>query len=233
MEDYQHCRAAKEIMEAAFDSAYEGIIITDPEGRVTMLNETYARFLQVKVEEVIGRHVREVVENTRMHVVARTGNLEKMVRENRFREDLFYRINVVTLSVPPLRERVEDLPELSEHVLKELSREVGIFVQGIADEAMDILVRYHWPGNVRELKNVLERALHLTDGPAIRPEHLPFHLLQERRETGSPFALKEAVERETFRSALQAAGGNREQAIRLLGISQSGFYQKMKKYGLN
>jgi PAS domain S-box-containing protein len=452
----QECTEAKQMIEAAFESAYEGIVITDADGRILMLNRTYAQFLRVKSEDVIGKHVTEVIENTRMHIVARTGkaelaqvqrmrggemlvhripiyrdgrvvavvgkvlfqdvnhlhslsrrvqqltreldyyrgeylkrmgvryslediigsspamlqvkemarkvassdttlfiggesgtgkemfahaihllshrkngpfvkvncaaipesliesilfgyedgaftgatpggrkgkfvlanggtifldeiaelplalqakllrvlqekevepvgamepvrvdvriiaasnrDLEQMVRENRFRSDLYYRLNVISLTLPPLRERKEDLPELAAHLLDELVQELGVYVRGITPEAMECLLAHDWPGNVRELKNVLERSLHFMEDGMVDVEHLPFYLRQKRGKREEDFSLKRAVERaekEALERAIRAAGGNRERAIRLLGISRSGFYQKAKKYRLN
>lgn len=190
------------------------------------------RVLQEREVEPVGAvHPTEV--DVRV-VAASNRDLERMVRENRFREDLYYRLHVVTLTIPPLRERRSDIPVLTEHFLEELAHEVGIRVEGVEPDAMDVLLGFHWPGNVRELKNVLEGSLHMTEGDRIRREHLPFHLVGESRGEG-PSTLKEAVEeaeKNVILRALQTHRGDREQAIRMLGISRSGFYQKVKKYGI-
>lgn len=453
LDAYKQCLCNKEIIESAFESAYEGIIITDHQGKVLMLNETYARFLKVKAEEVIGLHVKEVVENTRMHIVAQTGkaelaqvqrirdgdmivhripifkngklvavvgkvlfqdvselhamskrvmqlkkeldyykgellkqigvryglkdiignspqlvqlkeyarkvalsdttvfiggesgtgkemfahaihqlshrhtgpfvkvncaaipesllesvlfgyadgaftgaahggrqgkfelahkgsifldeigelsltmqakllrvlqdkevepvggmhpiqvdvriiaasnrNLEQMVKENLFRQDLFYRLNVFSLTIPPLRQRLEDIPDLAKRLLEQLADEVGVYVKGISPEAMECFIHYDWPGNVRELRNVLERSLHLMEGEVIEKEHLPYYLLTRNERETHPYHLRfalEQTERETIQRVLKATGGDREKAIDLLGISRSGFYHKLKKY---
>lgn len=451
----EKCRREKQMMEAAFDHAYEGIIITDRHGIILMLNEPYAKFLQVKREEVIGRHVTEVVENTRMHIVGASGQAElaqvqrirngdmlvhripikekeevvavvgkvlfqdvnqlhtlsqrvrqldeelayykkefykqlgvryrlqdiigsspklaevkkitqkvaasdttvfiygesgtgkemfahalhhlsyrvsrpfvkvncaaipetlleailfgyeegsftgalpggkkgkfamahggtifldeiaelpitmqakllrvlqekeiepvgsvapvpidvrviaasnrhlwDLVKEGRFREDLYYRLNVLTLTIPPLRERKEDIPQLVEFFLQELSQELGVYVKGVTPQTMQCLLGYDWPGNVRELRNVLERSLHLTERMEIDLEHLPFHMRQGQGREIPDLSLARALEqaeREAFARALKAANYKRDLAIELLGISRSSFYQKCRKYGL-
>ncbi|PTM59927.1 sigma-54 interaction domain-containing protein [Desmospora activa] len=456
MEELRICRETKAMLEAAFESAYEGIVVTDPQGTVRMLNETYARFLGVKAGDVIGKHVTEVVENTRMHIVAKTGkaelaqvqrigegdmvvhripikqggrvkavvgkvlfqdvrelhalsarvlqlkqeldyykgelikhlgvkygptditgtspaiqtakkwaeraaltdstvlitgesgtgkelfahsihrlshrnrgpfvklncaaipdnlvesllfgytdgaftgavkggrkgkfemahrgsifldeigelslpmqvkllrvlqekevepvgsvnavkvdvriiaatnrNLEEMVSDGEFREDLYYRLNVISLKVPPLRERSDDIPLLGMELMRKLSTEVGVKAKGISTQAMEALQAYHWPGNVRELKNVLERALHLVEADEIQLDHLPLHLSGREGTANRPVSLKDAVahaEREALRHSLTLSGGDRNRAIQLLGISRSGFYQKLKKYGMD
>jgi PAS domain S-box-containing protein len=448
-------RERQQLIEAAFESAYEGIVLVDPDGKIVMLNDTYAKFLQVDAREVIGRHVTEVIENTRMHIVVRTGrpelaqvqrirggdmlvhripirknnqvvsavgkvlfqdvnklhalsrrvmqlskeldyyreeyfkklgiryrfddiagkseamlrmkemarkvawsdstvfiggesgtgkemfahaihfesprrekpfikvncaaipeslmesilfgyeegaftgaspggrkgkfllaeggtifldeigelpltmqakllrvlqekevepvgsahpvpvnvrvlaasnrDLEEMVREKRFRLDLFYRLHVISLQIPPLRKRKEDIPELAQILLKELSAELGIYASRITPEAMGCLLNYDWPGNVRELRNVLERSMHLMDGDTLDVKHLPYHLQKNQGRHDGKFSLKSVVaqaEKEAIRQALKAANGNRNLAIQMLGISRSGFYDKLKKYKL-
>jgi transcriptional regulator with PAS, ATPase and Fis domain len=120
--------------------------------------------------------------------------------------------------------------------LDELVQELGVYVRGITPEAMECLLAHDWPGNVRELKNVLERSLHFMENGMVDVEHLPFHMRQKRGKREDDFSLKRAVERaekEAMERAIRAADGNRERAIRLLGISRSSFYQKVKKYRLN
>ncbi|GGE03846.1 sigma-54-dependent Fis family transcriptional regulator [Marinithermofilum abyssi] len=452
---YQQCRKTKELIQAAFESAYEGIVITDPEGVITMINRTYVDFLGVDVDEVIGRHCTEVIENTRMHIVGKTGeaelaqvqrikggdmiahripilrdgkvvavvgkvlfqdvrelhalssrvlqlqkelsyykdeflksqgtrfslndivgtssrmnqakevarrvaasdttvfiggesgtgkelfahaihthshrkrgpfvkvncaaipeqlmesvlfgyeegtftgavkggrkgkfemahrgtifldeigelpltmqakllrvlsekevetvggihpvkvdvrviaasnrDLEQMVKRGQFRQDLFHRLYVVALHIPPLRERREDISLLAEHLLDELIRETGVYAEGIDPDAMDALLRYDWPGNVREMKNVLERALHLKEGSTIRADHLPLHVVGGRGGEMQHYSLRAAVEqaeKNTIQRVWRLTNGDRERTIQLLGISKSGFYQKMNKYNL-
>jgi two-component system response regulator PilR (NtrC family) len=151
-----------------------------------------------------------------------------MVRERRFREDLFYRLNVIPVRIPSLRERREDIPLLAEHFLAQFSSEMGKRVASISSEAMGRLVRYAWPGNVRELENAIERAVALETTPSILVERLP-EPLQSPKVTGafssvldSGFSLDAhllAIERDLLREALTRAGGGRGEAARLLGVS--------------
>ncbi|WP_108024725.1 sigma-54 interaction domain-containing protein [Melghirimyces profundicolus] len=227
--------AAKGGRKGKFEMAHRGTIFLDEIGELPLtMQAKLLRVLQEKEVEPVGA-VHPVKVDVRI-VAASNRDLRKMVRDNRFREDLYYRLNVVTLSIPPLQERPEDIPELVGHFLEELGREVGIHVAGVEPDAMEALVGYRWPGNVRELKNVLEQALHLTEGDRIRQEDLPVHVARGKSRVRLPFTLKEAVEdaeREAILQALKVHAGNRERAIHMLGISRSGFYHKVKKLGID
>jgi len=154
--------------------------------------------------------------------------LETLVRERRFREDLFYRLQVIPIRTPPLRERREDIPLLAEHFRKRFSQEMGKKVLKISEAAMQILARHSWPGNVRELENVVERAVALESSEAILPERLPDALQGggvgpgAEEELGFGFSLDEhlrTIEGRYLRQALRRAGGERAEAARLLGVS--------------
>jgi len=156
-----------------------------------------------------------------------------------FREDLFYRLNVMHVHVPPLRQHMEDLPLLCRFFLDKFAVRLGIEVQGIAPAAMELLMQYQWPGNVRELENVLERALILTDKNIILPEHLPerFGVKDERRRIDDllgTYSLKEAkviMEKRLIGRAMEAAGGNKSKAAQLLELSYPALLSKLKEYG--
>lgn len=177
-----------------------------------------------------------------VRVIAATNqDLEPLIREGRFREDLFYRLNVVTITLPPLRERRDDIPLLANHFLQTFSEQYGKLVSHISPEAMDILTEYSWPGNVRELENTIERALILTTHPILLPEDLPKKLLDAVRkkkpwwiepEVAStslkPPSLKE-VERDYVLKVLRETGGNKTRAAEILGISRATLYQILER----
>jgi len=165
--------------------------------------------------------------------------LKTQVEDGQFREDLFYRLSVVTIDVPPLRERKDDIPLLVSHFLKSFSERHHISPLTITDEALALIVRYAWPGNVRQLENAIERLVVLANGATIRPEDLP----QEVRESESRIAkidLKlpdegidlEQVEREILSQALQKHAGNQTRAAQYLNISRKTLIYRMEKFGL-
>ncbi|RAL26478.1 sigma-54-dependent Fis family transcriptional regulator [Thermoflavimicrobium daqui] len=218
-----------------FEMAHGGSIFLDEIGELTLsMQAKLLRVLQEKEIEPVGA-IHPVKIDVRI-ITASNRHLDQMVKENRFREDLYYRLNVLALTLPPLRERLEDIPELTYHLLDELAQEIGVYVKGVAPEVMDCLLAYHWPGNVRELRNVLERSLHLMEGKMIQIEHLPYHLVTQHQTAQHRYSLRTAVEqaeREIIHRVLKITKGDREQAIQLLGISRSGFYHKLKKYMLS
>ena len=179
-----------------------------------------------------------------VRVIAATNRpLEQLVRERQFREDLYYRLNVIPILVPPLRHRAEDIPLLAEHFRERFSRETGKAVSRIASETMDRLVAYHWPGNVRELENVIERAMALETAPAILVERLPEALqlhkaVEEAPADESPHlregfdldAHLKTVERRYLELALEQADGDRSEAARLLGITPRSLRYLLRKY---
>jgi two-component system response regulator PilR (NtrC family) len=172
-----------------------------------------------------------------------------MVAENRFREDLYYRINVIPLHLPPLRERGEDIPILAEHFVTRFAAELGKPVQGLAAESLSLLVQYHWPGNIRELENAMERAVALERTPVILPPSLPAavraagtggrapveEVLESDTLPDSGFDLERHVreiERQYITEALRRTDGVKVKAAELLGMSFRSFRYYAKKYGL-
>jgi len=167
-------------------------------------------------------------------IAATNRDLKKAVSEGHFREDLFYRLNVIPITLPPLRERKEDIPLLVQHFIERLDAETGRKVDGLSTEAMDALAEHDWPGNVRELRNVLERALVVAPGNLIEKKDLGLGL-------GVPAAAAPAatgdrsledIERTHIAATLGATHGNVSQAARVLGIDRVTLYNKMRKYGL-
>jgi len=156
-----------------------------------------------------------------------------MVKQGAFRRDLYYRVNVVTVSLPPLRERREDIPLLVDHFIARFRRIKDKDIEGISADALMLLMNHDFPGNVRELENVIEHAFVLCSGGQIEPRHLPDELVGRRRPSWSegPLSLQ-AVERAHIQQALARHGGSRQDAARELGIHRTTLYRKMKKLGL-
>jgi two-component system response regulator AtoC len=204
--------------------------------------------LQVKLLRAIQEEeIRPVGESKPLsvdvRVIAATArDLTLEMREGRFRDDLFYRLDVVHLEVPPLRERREDIPVLVDHFLGRFSQDLGKPVRRISDEAIDRLLQHRWPGNVRELENVVERAMILTDGDTIEAAALPplsRELAPTRHDgptgTDEDFDLRrgrQAFEAQLIRRALRETGGNRTHAAKLMGISHRALLYKLKDYAI-
>jgi len=171
-------------------------------------------------------------------ILATNEDLSRAVAEGRFRQDLFYRINVINVELPPLRERISDIPLLAEHFLTEVREDAGKNVRGFSDEAMATLQRYGWPGNVRELQNVIERAVLLGKTDVIDMDDLPAALTAHAPVGVEPIAgrtLKEALtgpERQIILDALDAHNWNRHETADALGINRTTLYKKMKRLGL-
>jgi two-component system response regulator PilR (NtrC family) len=175
-----------------------------------------------------------------VRVMAATNHsLEELVRERRFREDLFYRLNVIPLRIPPLRERREDIPLLANHFLQRFSRDMGKPVTSIADEAMALLARYDWPGNIRELENVIERVVALETTAQVQHARL-LDLLQPRSpglpalSLGEGFSLDEhlrSIEANLLHSAMGQAGEDRALAAKLLGVTPRSLRYLISKHG--
>ncbi len=172
-------------------------------------------------------------------IAATNKNLEEEIKAGRFREDLYYRINVVTLVVPPMRERREDIPLLADFFLKQYAEKNNRSIKGFTPRAVDLLMRYDWPGNVRELENVVERAVIMARGDMITPLEFP-DVLQDLDEEAkaSPLALTagrslKEVEKVMILRTLEETDGNRTHAARILGISRRTLQLKLKEYGIN
>jgi two-component system NtrC family response regulator len=198
--------------------------------------------LQVKLLRVLQEREFERVGSSRpikvdVRLLAATHrNLETLVREGRFRDDLYYRINVVTIQLPPLRERREDLPLLIDHFLRAFADKNGKSIRGLTRDARAALLRYDYPGNVRELENLIERAVVLTRDDVIGLTDLPLTLDTQAAEVESGpglVAAVEGLERRMIREALAKADGIQTRAAELLGIGERVLRYKLKKYGLS
>jgi two-component system response regulator PilR (NtrC family) len=224
------------------ESAEKGTLFLDEIGEMTpMMQVKLLRVLQERKFRRLGG-VEEL--EAAMRVIAATNQeLTKMVAEGRFREDLFYRINVIPIHLPPLRERGEDIPLLAEYFLGKYREQMGKDIHGISLETMDLLDAYEWPGNIRELENVIERAVALEKSQTILPESLPEHIAKRVAKgpaaagllPESGFNLEEHVEgleKEYITQALVRAGGVQVKAAELLGMSFRSFRYYVKKYNL-
>jgi DNA-binding NtrC family response regulator len=223
--------------EGKFLAADGGTIFLDEIGNASPALQTkLLRVLEDRQFEPVGSNKTRTVD-TRI-ILASNRDLGEEVRQGRFREDLYYRINVVTIELPPLYERVGDVRLLAEHFLRMYSVQHNRDKLGITDEAMKYLERYPWPGNVRELENVIERATLLSKGKFVGPDDLPDSIKAEHSRQPKqykPMSLKEALagpEKEIIRQALQANHWNRQETAKALDINRTTLFKKMKHYGL-
>ncbi len=225
-----------------FELAHRGSIFLDEIGDLPMnMQVKLLRVIQEKEIQKLGDS-RTIKIDIRI-IAATNKDLKEQVKNKLFREDLYYRLNVMSIEVPSLENRIADIEELSWHLIKKISRHLGKYVTGISGKAMDVLNNHSWPGNVRELENVLERGINICEGEIIQVKDLPLYLLEK---TGAPVEktseennkipdLKksvENVERSIIREALKLTEGNKARAAYELGISRSSLYDKIKEYGL-
>jgi two-component system nitrogen regulation response regulator NtrX len=229
-----------------FELADGGTLFLDEIGDMSL--KTQAKVLRAlqeqRIEPVGGAGSVEVD----VRVIAATNkHLEEEIRAGRFREDLFFRLNVIPFHVPPLRERREDIPLLARHFMETLSAEHGRRPRTIAPGALEVLAQMPWPGNVRELRNIVERLVIMTHAEVIEVSHLPASLLEaapvaaqappdgrseERPDLGTLSEAREEFERRYIQKKYQEAGGNMSRTAEALGVERSNLYRKMKAYGL-
>ena len=223
-----------------FEEAHGGSIFLDEIGELP--RSLQVKLLRVLQEEELKRlgDTRPIKIDVRV-LAATTKDLASEVKAGRFRDDLFYRVNVLQVTVPPLRERAGDIGLLIQHFVDKTAKRLGLQVNQVNPAVLRALQRYSWPGNVRELENVIERAMVMAGGPTIELEDLPPALLEAQAQTSpllpddGALSIKEAsrrLERELIRRALEKTGGNRTQAARLLEISHPALLYKIKEYGL-
>jgi len=221
-----------------FEEAHEGTLFLDEIGELPLA--TQVKLLRVLQEGTLRRLGDTKDREVDVRVVAATvRDLREEVDEGRFREDLFYRLNVLPLRVPPLRERREDIPLLVDHFIERNNVRLGTRIRGLDDKARKLMLAYHWPGNVRELENVLERAMVLADADVLSEADLPERLrepdpVQVVLGAGELSIKKTAryMEETLIRKALEKTGGNRTQASKLLEISHRALLYKIKDYGV-
>ncbi len=248
---------AKAMKKGLFEVADGGTLFLDEIGELSPLLQ--AKLLRVLEDQVVRRvgGVRDMQVNVRV-IAASNRDLEKAVKENQFRQDLYYRLAIISIFIPPLRDRKEDVQPLVEYFITRYNRRFRKAVRGVSDESRRLLQQYDWPGNVRELKNAIERAMILEDEQLLRPDYLPFPVAQQHAgvtafeassfgdaiqqlpngrglprltipEGGTSL---EEVERVLVELAMRQANGNQTHAARLLDISRDALRYKLKKFGL-
>jgi two-component system, NtrC family, response regulator HydG len=221
-----------------FEAAHQGTVFLDEIGEISLSTQVkLLRVLQEREFERVGGTESVKVD---IRVIAATNrNLKEAIHTGRFREDLFYRLNVIVIEMPPLRDREGDLGILTKYFLERLKAKRTTRFEGVTKEALEIMGRYRWPGNVRELENVMERIITLNDDVLIRPEHLPGELTGHgSARAAQPLivlpggSVLESVEKDMILRVLQESSFNKKRAATRLGISRPTLYQKIKKYGL-
>ena len=225
-------------------AARDGTVFLDEIGEMTLATQVkLLRALQERTVRPVGS-MKEVPFHARV-IAATNRRLESEVREGRFREDLFYRLNVITIEVPPLRERSSDIPVLAEHFLNRMRQETGRPHLSFSQEALTLLERFPFPGNVRQLQNIVERAATLADSDVLGIEMLPSTLrgdqnaevpISERPTIVEGFSLErllDETERRYLVSALEKAEGNKTRAAELLGITFRSLRYRLAKHGLS
>jgi len=223
--------------EGRFQLAHRGTIFLDEVGEMSLTTQMkLLRVLQEKEFEPLGS-VQTLKVDVRV-IAATNKDLAQEVKEGSFREDLFYRLNVVPVSLPPLRERREDIPALAQHFFEVYRDKNQKGLKDISNKAMDLLIRYDWPGNIRELENCLERAVIMARGEVIAPADLPPQIqVLSRAEEGRALAFPsgislQEVEKSLILKTLEDTGGNRSRAAEILGINRRTLQIKLKEYGM-
>jgi two-component system response regulator HydG len=217
-----------------FELAKGGSLFLDEIGEIPPTTQLLLlRVLQDRTFERVGGE--ETLETDVRLLAATNRDLQAAIRQGTFRSDLYYRLNVIPVHLPPLREHPDDIPVLGQHFLSSCASRLGRSVEGFTEEAKEALQRYPWPGNVRELENVIERIVVLNRSGAVELHDLPSNVRQavtDAKIHGAPGTLQE-MERQRIVDALLETGGNKKQAARRLGIHRSTLYAKMRRYGID
>jgi two-component system response regulator AtoC len=227
---------AVDTKKGLFEIADGGTIFLDEIAEISL--GLQAKLLRVLQEYEIRRVGGTQPIQLDVRVIAATNkDVEALAKAGRFREDLFYRLNVVTLHLPPLRERLEDIPLLTNHFLRKYSEANHKLISHITPEAMALLGAYHWPGNVRELEHTIERGVTLTMNSALLPGDLPPRLQQQmhvpRLDVPPALLTLEELEKQHIQAVLRATAGNKKRAAQILGINRRSLYRMAKRYGLD
>jgi len=224
-----------------FELAHEGTLFLDEIGELSLMTQAkILRFLEEKEFTRVGGS-KTIKVDVRL-IAATNKDLNQLIKKGAFREDLFYRINVVPIVLPPLRERKEDIPLLVDHFIKRFSEENQKAVKGISKEALELMMHYEWPGNVRELENLIERVIALTSNESIQPGELPFSFINTSKVNGLKESIlsgevsfakaEEHFEKEIIRDALKRTNYVQSHAAEMLGISRRILKYKMDKLGI-
>jgi PAS domain S-box-containing protein len=220
--------------EGRFEAAAGGDIFLDEIGDLLLSTQIkLLRVLEEKVVERVGDN-RSVTVDVRV-ISATNRDLPGLIAKGVFREDFFYRINVIPINVPPLRERIEDIPLLARSFFNKIQLKSGKQINGISNETMELLVKYPWPGNIRELKSAFEFAFVSCSRGMIEPQHLPQNILADRhppQAAADPPIDLDAIKKQRLIQALESSKGNQSEAARMLGISRTSVWNQMKKFGL-
>jgi len=219
-----------------FEQADSGTVMLDEIGDVPAnIQVKLLRVLQEREFERLGSNKTLHID---VRVIAATNrDLRVALEEGTFREDLYYRLNVVPLEIPPLRERKEDIPYLAEHFVEKLAPEMGNQITGITHAAMDKLMQYSWPGNVRELENVIERSIVMASGDKLDANDIRLDMNLRPRQSNGDLTLPEGMsldtyEQELIRDALKRSNGNKSQAARLLGLTRNALRYRLTQMGI-
>lgn len=226
--------AKKEGKKGKFQLADGGTLFLDEIGDMPLTAQVkILRALQEGEIEAVGTEKTQKID---VRIISATNqSIEELIKENRFREDLYYRINVISIKIPPLKERAEDIRVTAKFLLRKITQRTGKRVVSFSDAVMHFFMHYDWPGNVRELENVIESAVHLTNTEMIELEDLPDHMQQSLYITEDGMGLKEILsraEKQALLHAIHKSNGDKIKAADLLGIGKSSFYEKIKKYDL-
>ncbi len=220
---------ADKAMDGVFATASGGTLFLDEIGDLPL--ELQPKLLRaVENHEILPVGAAEPIEVHPRIIASTNKDLEKAIGLERFREDLYYRLAVVSIDIPPLRDRRDDIPFLVEYFIGKLNKQLGRRVTGVTNEVLRRFLRYGWKGNVRELQNVIERAMILEDGDLIVPAALPSNLMQDTHPAGVTGHLKEVVrkfEADYVATILRATGGNKQEAADMLGVSVSSLYRRL------
>lgn len=229
------------VHKGKFEQAADGTLFLDEIGDMSLpLQAKVLRVLQDRSFERVGG--KDVIISEARIIAATNQDLETLVREKRFREDLFYRVNVVTITLPPMRERKDDIVDLVDHFIKKYCTKYNKMIAGVSPQAMKFLTEYDWPGNVRELENAIARAVIIANSPLILPEYLPHTITSYKarepmfQNRGTLPKLHEAVEElesGLIKRALKETRGNRTKAAEILGIPRRSLYTKIQEYNIN
>jgi len=234
---------AKELRVGKFESANDGTLFLDEIGELTL--EAQVKLLRIIEEGTFSRVGGNKSIAVDVRVMAATNkDLSTMVQERKFREDLYWRLNVLSLSVCPLRERKEDIPLLVEHFLERYATPLGIEQPVVSEKVLDLLMAYDWPGNVRELQNCIYSAITVTSSSTIEPDDLPKRIYLDSKQPVVSGVVMDTLlaeiaaratakaEQDAINKALSETGGNREKAAELLGIGRKTLYRKLRQYGI-
>jgi len=221
--------------EGSFRQAHSGSLFLDEVSEMSLAMQV--KLLRVLQEREFTRVGGEEIVHVDVRIIAATNkDLPELIRQNMFREDLFYRLNVISLHIPPLRERREDIPLLAEHFLNKFTKKNAKQIKGFTPQAMDKLIKDDWPGNIRELMNTVERGVVLANSTFLDESDLPIISVENETsaqtlDTSADLSLEE-IEKASILKTLEATGGNKSEAARRLGITRMTLHKKLKKYSM-